>query len=117
MNKIIIKKCENNFSYIRYFIFTYIKKYSVYEKYIEEDIFYLPYKKRLNKAYLKALVEFLKKKNISVFLSFDKLDATWFDTSSFSGTFFSYLSLKIKYVLIPLIKTHNISMYQKVLNK
>lgn len=72
MNKIIIKKCENNFSYFKYFLFTYLKKYKIYDKYIEENIFYLPYKKRLNKAYLKALVEYMKLKNISTFLSFDE---------------------------------------------
>lgn len=72
MKKIIIKKEEKNFSYIFYFIFTYLKKYKIYDRFIKEDIFYLPFKKRLNSAYLRALKEYLKSKKITHFLSFDK---------------------------------------------
>lgn len=60
---IILKKSKNNFSYIKYFLFTYLKKYSVYEKYIDENVFFIPYKKTLKKRYFKALCEFLKRKN------------------------------------------------------
>lgn len=69
---IILKKSKDNFSYIRYFLFTYIKRYSVYDKNIKDDIFYIPFKKKLNKSYKNALKEYLKKKNIKKFLAVDE---------------------------------------------
>lgn len=69
---IILKKEKNNFSYIKYFLFTYLKKYSIYEDYIKNDIFFIPYKKRLNIRYFDAISEFLKIKNVEKFLTFDE---------------------------------------------
>lgn len=69
---IILKKSKENFSYIRYFMFIYLKKYRVYEKNIKNDILFIPYKKRLNSRYLKALVEFLRSKNTEKFMTFDE---------------------------------------------
>ena len=72
MKKIILLKQKEKFSYIKYFLFTYFKKYSLYDKYIEKDIFKIPCKKRLKRAYLKALCQFLKNKNITHILTFDE---------------------------------------------
>lgn len=69
---IILKKSEENFSYIKYFIFTYLKKYSVYEKYIDENIFFIPYKKMIKPRYIKALKEFLKNKKTEKILAVDE---------------------------------------------
>lgn len=71
MKKIILTKTKNDFSYIRYFMFLYFKKYSLYEKYIKENIFFIPYKKRLNSRYFRRIKEFLKLKEITDFFSFD----------------------------------------------
>lgn len=72
MKKIILSKQKESFSYIKYFMFTYLKKYSLYNKYIKGDILFVPYKKRLKYAYLKAICEFLKSKNITHILTFDE---------------------------------------------
>lgn len=69
---IILKKSKNNFSYIRYLLFTYLKKYSVYDKNIKENVFYIPFKKRLNHRYISALREFLKIKDIDKILALDE---------------------------------------------
>ena len=66
------KKSEENFSYIKYFVFTYLKKYSVYEKYIDENLFFIPYKKRIKPRYLKAISEFLRQKNTEKILAVDE---------------------------------------------
>lgn len=68
---IILKKSKNNFSYIRYFLFTYLKIYSVYEKYFNENIFYIPYKKTLKIRYFERLKEFLRKKEVIKILALD----------------------------------------------
>lgn len=70
--KLILVKNKKSFSYLRYFLFTYFKNYSVYDKFIEDDIFYIPFKKRLSDAYLNALKTYLKTKNMQLFLSFDE---------------------------------------------
>ena len=69
---IILKKSKNNFSYIRYFLFTYLKIYRVYEKYFDEKVFYIPYKKELNLRYFERLKEFLRSKKVIKILPLDK---------------------------------------------
>lgn len=72
MNKIILKLSKERFSYFKYFIFTYLKRDKIYEKFVEKDVFFIPFKKRLKPAYLKALVRFLKRKKIERILPFDE---------------------------------------------
>lgn len=72
MKKIILTKTKKDFSYIKYFMFVYMKKYNLYDKYIHNDIFYIPYKKRLKIRYLDTICDFLKRKNIDSFLAFDE---------------------------------------------
>lgn len=72
LKKIIIKKEEKNFSFFKYLMFTYFKKCKIYDRYIVDDIFYLPFKKRLNNSYKKALINYLKTKKVTHFLSFEK---------------------------------------------
>lgn len=69
---IILKKSKNNFSHIRYFLFTYFKIYSVYEKYYNENVFFIPYKKTLSLRYLERLKEFLRKKETVKILPLDE---------------------------------------------
>ncbi len=72
MNKIILKLSKENFSYIKYFLFTYFKRDKIYEKFIEKNVFFIPFKKSLKSAYLKALIRFLKRKNIEKILPLDE---------------------------------------------
>lgn len=69
---IILKKSKNNFSYIRYFLFTYLKIYRVYEKYFNKNIFYIPYRKTLSLRYFERIKEFLRKKEVIKILPLDK---------------------------------------------
>jgi len=73
MEKILIYTDKNNFSYIRYFLFTYLKINKVYEKYLSKNTFKIPYKKELKPRYIETLKKFLKKKNI-VKLCFFKIE-------------------------------------------
>lgn len=72
MNKMILKLSEENFSFIKYILFTYFKCDKIYEKNIKKDVFFIPFKKRLKPAYIAALTRFLKKKNTEEILVVDK---------------------------------------------
>jgi len=72
MNSVIIKKQKNGFSYVKYFLFTYFKKYSLFEENLKKDVLYIPCKKTLKNSYLKAICVFLKNKGINAVLTFDE---------------------------------------------
>ena len=72
MNKIILKLSEERFSYLKYILFTYFKCNKIYEKNIEKTVFFVPYKKNLKSAYIKALSRFLKSKNIKEIMCVEK---------------------------------------------
>jgi len=65
MNKILAYTKKENFSYILYFLFTYLKIDKAYKKYLNENIFEIPYKKSIKQRYIEALKRFLRKNNIS----------------------------------------------------
>lgn len=69
--KLILKKSKDGFSYIRYFLFVYFKRYGLYEKYIENNTFKIPYKKTINLRYKEALKEFLRWKKTEKILPLD----------------------------------------------
>ncbi len=71
MNKVILKLSKDNFSFFKYILFTYFKCDKIYEKNVEKNVFFIPFKKRLKPAYLRALVRFLKNKNIDKILILD----------------------------------------------
>ena len=68
---LILKKSKNGFSYIRYFLFSYFKRYNLYEKYIEKSVFKIPYKNELKPRYKEALKEFLRYKKTEKILPLD----------------------------------------------
>ena len=72
MKRIIVTKQKEGFSFIKYILFTYFKKNSLYEENLKNDILFIPYKKRLKTAYLKAICVFLKSKGIKEILTFDR---------------------------------------------
>ena len=78
MKKIILTKTKNDFSYIRYFMFLYFKKYNLYKKYIKENIFFIPYKKRLNNRYLQRIKEFMKYEKITDFFTYEEEIKSYF---------------------------------------
>lgn len=69
----ILKLCENNFSFFKYFLFTYFKMDKIYEKNIENNVFLIPFKKTLKHRYLLALTRFLKRKKIDEICVIDDL--------------------------------------------
>lgn len=71
MNKIILKLKKEKFSFFKYFLFTYLKYYKIYEKNVVNDVFFIPIRKSLKNSYIKALSAFLKSKNISQILVVD----------------------------------------------
>ena len=72
MEKIIIVKDKKRLSFIKYFIFTYLKCSKIFEKNLRGDILYIPYKKRLKKPYITAIEKFLKKKQIKEILPLEE---------------------------------------------
>lgn len=68
---LILKKSKDGFSYIRYFLFVYFKRYDLYEKYIENNVFKIPCKKELKPRYKEALKEFLRKRKTEKILPLD----------------------------------------------
>lgn len=72
MNKIILKLSEERFSYLKYILFTYFKCNKIYEKNIEKNVFFVPFKKTLKSAYIKGLSRFLKSKNIKEIMCVEK---------------------------------------------
>lgn len=72
MKRIIVKKQKEGFSYIKYVLFTYFKKYSLFDEFLKKDVLFIPYKKRLKSAYLKAICVFLKSKGTKEILALDE---------------------------------------------
>ena len=72
MEKIIIVKDKKRFSFLKYFIFTYLKCSKIFEKNLKGDILYIPYRKRLKKPYITAIERFLKKKQIKEILPIEQ---------------------------------------------
>lgn len=80
MNKMILKLSYEKFSFVKYFLFTYFKLEKIYDKNIEKDIFFIPFKKRLKPRYIAALTRFLKRKNIKEILVLDEEIKEYFRT-------------------------------------
>lgn len=72
MNKIILKLSEERFSFLKYILFTYFKCNKIYEQNIEKNVFFVPFRKTLKSAYIKALSRFLKYKNIKVIMCVER---------------------------------------------
>ena len=72
MNKIILKLSEERFNFFKYILFTYLKCNKIYDKNIEKNVFFVPFKKTLKSAYIRALSRFLKGKNIKEIMCVEK---------------------------------------------
>lgn len=72
MKRIVVKKQKERFSLLKYVMFTYFKKYSLFDEFLKKDVLFIPYKKRLKSAYLKAICVFLKSKGIKEILTYDQ---------------------------------------------
>lgn len=108
---IILKKSKNNFSYIRYFLFTYLKIYSVYEKYFNENIFYIPYKKTLKLRYFERLKEFLRKKEVIKILALEE-DIKEYFKKYFSVIYGKYIYSTIFYNVLEFLANGRLFDYE-----
>ena len=75
---IILKKKSENFSYIRYFLFVYFKRYGLYKKYIDENVFFIPYKNTIKPRYLVTLKEFLQREGTDKIIALDEDISSYF---------------------------------------